>query len=147
MFSETADVFRSGGCFPQRRTFFGAADVFRNAGPFVGCPAPRMDRPSRIHNIPGGGSPVWDEVLDQLELLVGRLERMRLEEYLRFVQDKRRFFRVNFWAGVARGLGAAVGFTILGAALVVILQQIATRNIPLIGDFLAQLLRVVQERM
>ena len=90
---------------------------------------------------------MWDEVLDQLELLVGRLERMRLEAYLRFVQDKRRFFRVNFWAGVARGLGAAVGFTILGAALVVILQQIATRNIPLIGDFLAQLLRVVQERM
>ena len=139
--------FRNGGRFLEWRMFSETADASWNGGPFVDCPAPRMDRPSRIHNIPGGGSPVWDEVLDQLELLVGRLERMRLEEYLRFVQDKRRFFRVNFWAGVARGLGAAVGFTILGAALVVILQQIATRNIPLIGDFLAQLLRVVQERM
>ena len=90
---------------------------------------------------------MWDDVLDRLELLAGRLERMRLEEYLRFVQDRRRFFRVNFWAGVARGLGAAVGFTLLGAALVVVLQQVASRNLPLIGDFLAQLLRVVQEQM
>lgn len=88
-----------------------------------------------------------EELLDRLEELMGRLERMHLEEYLRFVGDHRRFFWVNFWSGVARGLGTAVGFTVLGAVLIVILQQVVNQNIPLIGDFLAKVIQVVQERM
>lgn len=86
-------------------------------------------------------------LMRQVDRLLYSLERMQLEEYLRYVCDKRRLFRVNFWSGVARGLGSAVGFTVLGAVVIVILQQIVVENIPVIGGFLAEVVRIVQERL
>lgn len=83
----------------------------------------------------------------QIDRLLYSLERMQLEEYLKYVEDKRRLFWVNFWSGVARGLGTAVGFTVLGAVVIVILQNVVVDNIPLIGDFLAEVMRIVQERL
>ena len=50
-------------------------------------------------------------------------------------------------SGVARGVGMAVGFTILGAILVIILQDLARHNLPLIGDMLAQIVSVVQKQL
>ena len=75
------------------------------------------------------------------------LEQLQLTEYLRYVQDTRRLMRTQFVSGLFRGMGMAVGFTILGAVLVVLLQALAQRNIPVIGDFLAQIVAIVQSRL
>ena len=83
----------------------------------------------------------------QMERLLASMERMNFEEYLRYVDDRRRQFSVNFMAGVARGLGAAVGFSILGAMMIVILQRLVTANIPGIGGFLADVVRMVLDRI
>ena len=95
---------------------------------------------------PGVQEDLREQLADRLEQIAGRLERMHLEEYLRYITDKRRFLRVHFWSGVARGLGTAIGFTVLGAVVVVILQRLLTSNIPLIGDFLAEVARVVKSQ-
>ena len=50
-------------------------------------------------------------------------------------------------SGGARGIGAAVGITVLGAILLLILQDLARRNLPLIGDALAQIVSVVQRQL
>ena len=76
-----------------------------------------------------------------------RLERLRLPEYVRYLEDRRRFMLMQFLGGVARGLGMAVGFTILGAVLVMVLQGLAQRNLPVIGDFLAEIVKIVQRRL
>ena len=75
------------------------------------------------------------------------LEQLQLTDYLRYVQDTRRLMRTQFLSGLFRGMGMAVGFTILGAVLVVLLQALAQRNLPVIGDFLAQLVAIVQSRL
>ncbi|MGN0745507.1 MAG: DUF5665 domain-containing protein [Aristaeellaceae bacterium] len=75
------------------------------------------------------------------------LEQLQLTEYLRYVQDTRRLMRTQFVSGLFRGMGMAVGFTILGAVLVVVLQALAQRNLPVIGDFLAQIVAIVQSRL
>ena len=75
------------------------------------------------------------------------LERLQLAEYLRYVQDTRRLMRTQFVSGLFRGMGMAVGVTILGAVLVVLLQALAQRNLPVIGDFLAQIVAIVQSRL
>lgn len=75
------------------------------------------------------------------------LEQLQLTEYLRYVQDTRRLIRTQFVSGLFRGMGMAVGFTILGAVLVMLLQALAQRNLPVIGDFLAQLVAIVQSRL
>lgn len=92
--------------------------------------------------------------LRSVRLIVGRIdqwlatmERLRLADYVRYVEDRRRLIRTSFLSGVARGLGMAVGFTILGAMLVLALQDLARRNLPLISDFLAQIVGVVQTKL
>ena len=88
-----------------------------------------------------------DLLIRQIDRWIEKLEMLRLDEYLRYIDDRRRMFWSNFWGGVARGVGMAVGFTILGALLVLLLQDLARRNLPLIGDALAQIVRVVQRQM
>ena len=55
--------------------------------------------------------------------------------------------RHQFLGGLARGMGMAVGFTLLGAVLVILLQRLAQQNLPVIGDFLAQIVTIVQRRL
>lgn len=83
----------------------------------------------------------------QIDRWIAAMERLRLSDYVRYVDDRRRMFWSNFWGGVARGVGMAVGFTILGALLVLILRDLAQRNLPLIGDALAEIVNVVQRQM
>ncbi|MBQ8655312.1 MAG: hypothetical protein IJ507_10295 [Clostridia bacterium] len=83
----------------------------------------------------------------RMEEHLQRLERLQLAEYLRYVQDTRRLMRTQFVAGLFRGMGMAVGFTILGAVLVLALRALAQHNLPIIGDFLAQIVEIVQRRL
>ena len=89
----------------------------------------------------------WQTVYRRMDGYLERLERLRLPEYIRYLENRRRFMLMQFLGGLARGLGMAVGFTILGAALVLMLQSLAQRNLPVIGDFLADVVRIVQRRL
>ena len=46
-----------------------------------------------------------------------------------------------------RGVGFSFGFTVLGAALIVLLRHLITENIPLIGGFIAEVIHAIEERM
>lgn len=83
----------------------------------------------------------------KIEELAINMEKAKIHEYVDFVNNKKRLLYVNFLGGVARGFGMAVGFTILGALAIYILQKIISWNIPLIGDFIAEIVRIVQERL
>lgn len=83
----------------------------------------------------------------QADRLLASLERMRFEEYLRYVDNRPRQMLNSFLLGVARGMGTAVGFTVLGALLVLLLQRLARSSLPLIGGFLAELAHLVLERL
>ena len=74
-------------------------------------------------------------------------ERLRLPEYIRFLENRKRFYLMQLLAGVVRGFGSAIGFTLLGAVLIWLLQGLAQRNLPVIGDFLADVVNLVQRRL
>lgn len=75
------------------------------------------------------------------------IERLRLHEYLRYVNDWRRVLWVNFWSGVARGFGFAVGFTLLSAAVLVLLERFSVRSIPGLESFFDQMLQLVESHL
>lgn len=83
----------------------------------------------------------------RMDDLLQSLERMKLAEYVQYLDDRKRLIRNQFLSGLARGAGAAVGFTILGAVFVWLLNRLALQNLPIIGDFLAQLVDIVQNRL
>ena len=82
-----------------------------------------------------------------MERFIAAAERMRLADYVQFESDRRRRLRDAFWQGVARGLGIMVGFSVLGAAVLYVLQDLARRNLPGISDFVAQVVTLVQLRL
>lgn len=79
---------------------------------------------------------------------VGRnIERFNLAEYVNLLNSPRRFLTINFLGGVARGLGFALGATVFAALLIYFLQRIMVLNLPLIGNFISDLVKIVQDRL
>ena len=88
-----------------------------------------------------------DWLVRRLEHVAQRMEQMHLERYLRHVHNWRRRLLMDFLSGIARGVGFSVGFTVLGALLLYILRNIALANLPVIGEFLADLVRIVEQKL
>ncbi len=84
---------------------------------------------------------------ERADRLLRALERMRLEEYVAYVTDRRRMALNSLLWGVCRGLGFTLGFSVLSALLAVLLRGVVTDNIPLIGGFLAEVIRAIEARM
>ena len=84
---------------------------------------------------------------ERIERLMGALERMRLDEYVEYASNRRRLVWQNILYGLCRGLGFTLGFSVLGALLAVLLRSLVVDNIPLIGGFLAEVIRAIEARM
>ena len=84
---------------------------------------------------------------DLISKLTDTLERMHLDDYLEYVSNRRRMIWNNLLYCVLRGLGFTLGFTVLGALVVVLLRHLLVINIPGIGDFLAEVIHAIEARM
>ena len=83
----------------------------------------------------------------KLDKLAETLEKARFREYLEYVSNKRNVLLNSFLIGIARGLGMVVGLTLLGAILIYVLRSVAKANLPLIGDFIANIVRIVDSKL
>lgn len=81
-----------------------------------------------------------------LEKLVVRLESMRIAEYMELLEHPGKLILINFIAGLARGLGIALGATVIVAILLEILRQLLLLNIPGIGNFIADIVQIVEKK-
>ena len=82
----------------------------------------------------------------KLDDIAMRMDSMGFQEYMEYVQDKSGAYKRAFASGLLRGLGAAVGFTLLGALLLYILRWLAGSSIPLIGEFIAEIIKIVDSK-
>lgn len=83
----------------------------------------------------------------KVEELAYYLERMRLAEYVSLFNRPWRLIWLNFIAGLARGVGIAIGGTLLAALAIFLLNELAILNLPIIGDFIAEIVRIVQGQL
>ena len=97
------------------------------------------------------GESTEKDILERLRLRVEELsrniERMKLAEYVDLLHSPWRLLWVNFISGIARGLGIAIGFAILGAVIIIFLQKLVALNLPVIGGFIADIVGIVQEQI
>lgn len=86
---------------------------------------------------------------DYLSKKVDELNNILLKSNLREIAyllgNKKRMFFLNFLAGIARGIGIGIGVTVITAFLVFILQKIVKLNIPVIGEFISDIVDIVQK--
>lgn len=89
--------------------------------------------------------PLTRKDLRAMERVAACLERSKLRSYVGMMEKPRRWFFFNLLGGIGRGIGMAIGFTILGAALFLILQKVVMLNLPVISNFIADILDMVSE--
>jgi len=83
----------------------------------------------------------------KIEQLMTAIERASIAEWVELYRRPWRLLALNFVAGMVRGLGFAVGFTILGAIVIYIIRQLNLLNLPIIGRLIAEIVRMVQQQI
>ncbi len=99
---------------------------------------------SDIQKIPPSEEESLKEKLDNL--LIG-LQKSDITSYVELYQHPFKMFGMNIWMGIGRGIGYLIGFAIGGTLLVYILNQIVEINLPVIGDFIAKVVTIVQNQL
>lgn len=75
--------------------------------------------------------------------ILSYLQKLKLRDYLLLMERPAYLMWINFLGGIARGVGIAIGFTVLGAVAVLILQRMEVLNLPFIGHFISELLTYI----
>lgn len=94
-----------------------------------------------------GNTGSYEEYDTLIRKLSNHFEKSRIADYVDLMQKPRRMIFLNFISGVAKGFGFAVGFTILGAILIYILQKMVVLNLPVISDIIAEMVKLVQLKL
>lgn len=76
-----------------------------------------------------------------------QLEKSRIAEYTELLNRPWRLIWLNLLSGTARGVGIAIGFTFFAATIIYVLQLLGALNLPIIGDYIADIVRIVQRQM
>lgn len=85
-----------------------------------------------------------EKLADKIDNLAVSMEKMRLAEYVQMLDNPRRLLYISFLQGMFRGFGAAIGFTILAGIVLYFMQKLILINIPVIGEFIADVIEIVQ---
>ena len=80
-----------------------------------------------------------------IESLNKTLQEGNFIELSYLLGNKKEMFIRNLFAGISRGVGIGIGVTIITAILIIVLQKIVTLNIPIIGEYIADIVEIVQK--
>jgi len=80
----------------------------------------------------------------QLQRVLHHLEAMRIADYMDLLERPMKLIFINFIAGIARGLGIAIGATVFFALVVNFLRQLILLNLPGIGGVIADIVHIVE---
>ena len=89
----------------------------------------------------------FDRMYQELQRVSQNMEKFNIADYLEMLNHPRRYIMINFVGGLSRGFGMAIGFTLLGAVAIFILQRVVVWNLPIIGDFIADIVIIVQDHL
>lgn len=86
------------------------------------------------------------EILNRsIENLNKILEEGNFVELSYLLGNKKEMIFRNLFAGIFRGIGIGIGVTVITALLVMLLQKIVTLNIPIIGEYIADIVDIVEK--
>lgn len=80
----------------------------------------------------------------QIDELNKTMQISNIREIVYILGDKKKMFFTNVLAGIGRGIGIGIGVTIITAIIVYTLQKIVMLNIPVIGNYISDIVDIVQ---
>lgn len=84
-------------------------------------------------------------LIKKIDELNRNLENSNISRLSELVGDSKKLFFKNFISGIIRGFGISIGFTILSAIIVYFLQKIIRLNIPVISEYIMDVVDIVEK--
>lgn len=88
-----------------------------------------------------------DFLSKRIDQLAANMEKAQVAEYVNLMQRPWKLIFKNLLAGLFRGVGYAIGLSVFAATIVYILQWVGALNLPIVGDYIADIVRVVQTQL
>ena len=82
---------------------------------------------------------------NKMNSLIDLLEKSNLEDISDLFLNKKELIKRNLIGGIFRGTGIGIGVTVITAILVLILRKVVALNIPVIGEYIADLVDIVEK--
>ena len=79
-----------------------------------------------------------------IEKLNNTLQEGNIYELSYLLGNKKEMLKRNLIAGMFRGVGIGIGVTLITAILIYLMQKVVTLNIPVIGEYIADIVEIVE---
>ncbi|MGN1384149.1 MAG: DUF5665 domain-containing protein [Clostridia bacterium] len=86
------------------------------------------------------------ELINKIEKINYILSKNEILDLMELLGNSKKFLFRNFLSGIIKGIGTGIGFTILTAIIIIILQRIVTLNIPVIGKYISDIVEIVKSK-
>jgi hypothetical protein len=86
-------------------------------------------------------------ISEKVDKMAKEMEHTTIADYIQLLNSPRKLIWTNFVAGMSRGVGIAIGFTIIASTIVYLLQIIISFNLPFVGQFIAEIVKHVQRQL
>ena len=84
-------------------------------------------------------------LLKQIDNLNKNLLESNIRDFAQLLGNRKKLLLTNLIAGIFRGIGIGIGVTIITAIIIILLRKIVTLNIPIIGEYIADIVEIVQK--
>lgn len=88
-----------------------------------------------------------ENIEEKLLELLKFFEKQEFIDVINIMGSTKRYLWRNFLSGIVKGVGIGIGLTIVTAIMVIILQNIVELNIPVISDYIVQIIDIVEKRI
>lgn len=74
-----------------------------------------------------------------------RLLKNKLIDVSELVGGRYELLKRNFISGIFKGMGVGIGVTVVTALIIMILQKIVKLNIPILGEYISDIVEIVEK--
>ena len=82
----------------------------------------------------------------KIDKINNMFEKSNIIELSYILGNKKEIFKRNLIAGISKGIGIGIGVTIITAIIVYLLRKLIMLNIPIIGEYIADIVEIVENK-
>ena len=87
------------------------------------------------------------KINEKIDNINEKIEKSKIFQMSYIMGSRSEIIKRNLLAGIAKGVGWGIGITIISAVIVYILQKIIRLNIPIVGEYIADIVSIVQKSL
>ncbi len=88
---------------------------------------------------------MFRKLYKKIDELNDNMTKNRLLELSEILGDRKELIKRNIIAGMFKGIGIGIGVTIITSIIIIILQKIVKLNIPVIGEYVKDIVEIVEK--